>query len=60
MHTPSFSSSSDVPFIFPVFALFFLPNLLSPPTVAAASRPTLVNAVRGESVILLAFLYVCR
>jgi hypothetical protein len=38
MRAPSFSPSSDVPFIFPAFALFFLPNLLPPPTVAAASR----------------------
>jgi hypothetical protein len=38
----SFSPLSDVPFVFPTFALFFLPNLLPPPTVAAASRPTLV------------------
>ena len=38
MRTPSFSPSSDVPFVFPAFALFFLPNLLPPPTVAAASR----------------------
>ncbi|PWZ29911.1 hypothetical protein Zm00014a_019517 [Zea mays] len=44
MRLPSFLRSSDVPFIFPVFALFFLPNLLPPPTVAAASRPTLVDA----------------
>jgi hypothetical protein len=28
MRAPSFSPSSDVPFVFPVFALFFLPNLL--------------------------------
>ena len=44
MHAPLFSPSSDVPFVFPTFALFFLPNLLPPPTVAAASRPTLVDA----------------
>jgi hypothetical protein len=44
MRAPSFSPSSDVSFVFPVFAQFFLPNLLSPPTVAAASRPTLVDA----------------
>jgi hypothetical protein len=44
MRAPSFSPSSDVPFVFPAFALFFLPNLL--PTV--------------ESVILLAFLRACR
>jgi hypothetical protein len=43
MRAPSFSPSLDVPFIFPAFALFFLPNLLPPPTVAAASRPTLVD-----------------
>jgi hypothetical protein len=44
MRTPSFSPSSDVTFVFPAFALFFLPNLLPPPTVAAVSRPTLVDA----------------
>jgi hypothetical protein len=44
MCAPSFLSSSDDPFIFQAFALFFLPNLLPPPTVAAASRPTLVDA----------------
>jgi hypothetical protein len=36
--------SSDVPFVFPTFALFFLPNLLPPSTVIAASRPRLVDA----------------
>jgi hypothetical protein len=30
MRTPSFSPSSDVPFIFPPFVLFFLSNLLPP------------------------------
>jgi hypothetical protein len=44
MRAPSFSPSSDVPFVFPAFALFFLPNLLPPPTVAAAGWPTLVDA----------------
>jgi hypothetical protein len=44
MRAPSFSPSLDVSFVFPVFALFFLPNLLPPPTVAATSRPTLVDA----------------
>jgi hypothetical protein len=43
MRAPSFLPSSDVPFVFPAFALFFLPNLLPPPTVAAASRPMLVD-----------------
>jgi hypothetical protein len=44
MRTPSFSPSSDVPFIFLAFALFFLPNLLPPPMVAVASRPMLIDA----------------
>jgi hypothetical protein len=48
MRTPSFSTSSDVPFVFPAFALFFLPNLLPPPTVAAASRPALVDVGTGR------------
>ena len=43
MRAPSFSPSSDVPFVFPAFALFFLPNMLPPPTGAATSRPTLVD-----------------
>jgi hypothetical protein len=44
MRTPLFSPSSDVPFIFPAFVLFFLPNLLPLPTVAATSRPMLFDA----------------
>jgi hypothetical protein len=47
MRAPSFSLSLDVPFVFPAFALFFLPNLLPPPTVAATSRPTLVDVGMG-------------
>jgi hypothetical protein len=46
MRTPLFSPSSDVPFVFLAFALFFLPNLL--PMVTAASRPTLVDAGMGQ------------
>jgi len=60
MHAPSFSPSSDVSFVFPAFALFFLPNLLPLPTITTASRPTLVDAGTGESVLLLAFLRACR
>jgi hypothetical protein len=60
MHAPSFSLSSDVPFIFPTFALFFLPNLLPLLTVVVASRLMLVDAGTGESVLLLAFLRACR
>jgi hypothetical protein len=48
MRAPSFSSSSDVPSVFPAFARFFLPNLLPPPTVANASRPTLVDVGTGR------------
>jgi hypothetical protein len=44
MCAPSFSSLLDAPFVFSAFALFFLPNLLPPPTVTAASRSTLVDA----------------
>jgi hypothetical protein len=47
IRAPSFLPSSDVPFVFPAFALFFLPNLLPPPTVAAASRSMLVDAGTG-------------
>jgi hypothetical protein len=43
-----FSSLSDVPFVFPAFAMFFLPNLLPPPMVAATSRPRLVDAGTGR------------
>jgi hypothetical protein len=60
MRAPSFSPSSDIPFVFLAFVLFFLPNLLPLPTVAAVIRPTLVDAGTGESVLLLAFLRVCR
>jgi hypothetical protein len=48
MHAPSFSPSSDIPSVFPAFALFFHPNLLPPPMVAVASRPTLVDAGTGQ------------
>jgi hypothetical protein len=48
MRAPLFSPSSDVPFVFPAFVLFFLPNLLPSPTVAAASRPKLVDAGTGR------------
>jgi hypothetical protein len=47
MRAPSFLPSSDVQFVFPTFVLLFLPNLLPPPTVAAVSRPTLVDMGTG-------------
>jgi hypothetical protein len=37
MHAQSFSSS-DVPFVFPAFILFFLPNLLPPPTTHSIAQ----------------------
>jgi hypothetical protein len=48
MRAPSFSLSSDVPFVLPAFTLFFLPNLLPSPTVVAASRPTLGDMGTGQ------------
>jgi hypothetical protein len=48
MRAASFLPSSGVPFVFPAFALFFLPNLLPLPTVAAASRPTLFDVGTGR------------
>jgi hypothetical protein len=48
MCAPSFSPSSDVSFFFLAFALFFHPNLLPPPTIAVASRPTLGDAGTGR------------
>jgi hypothetical protein len=48
MHISSFSSSSDVPFVFSAFALFFIPNLLPSPMVAATSRPMLFDAGMGQ------------
>jgi hypothetical protein len=48
MRAPSFSLSSDVPFVFPAFVLFFFPNLLPLPSVAAVSRPMLVDAGTGR------------
>ncbi|ONM00130.1 hypothetical protein ZEAMMB73_Zm00001d030073 [Zea mays] len=48
MSAPSFSPSSDILFVFPAFALFFLPNLLPSPTVTAASRPMLFDAGTGR------------
>jgi hypothetical protein len=38
----------EVPLVFPVFAMFFLPILLPRLTVAAASRPTLVDTGAGR------------
>jgi hypothetical protein len=48
MRASSFSLLSDVSFVFPAFALFFLPNLLPPPTIVATSRPTLVDTYEAN------------
>jgi hypothetical protein len=60
MRAPSFSPSSDVPFVFPAFALFFHPNLLPSPTSQPRADRHSLTRVRGESVMLLAFLRTCR
>ena len=49
MRAPLFLPSSDVPFVFLAFALFFLPNLLSPPTVATDVRRRGYEASRSCS-----------
>jgi hypothetical protein len=66
MRAPSFSLSSDVPFVFPAFAMFFHPNLLLPRhgrsckptdtrrrtygTSRSCSRPFSVRAVKEDMV----------
>jgi hypothetical protein len=60
MRAPSFSPSSDVSFVFPAFALFFLPNLLPRQRSQPRADRRSSTRVRGESVLLLAFLRVCR
>jgi hypothetical protein len=58
MCAPSFSPSSDVPFVFPAFA--FLPNLLPRPRSQPRADRCSSTRVRGKSVMLLAFLRACR
>jgi hypothetical protein len=60
MHTPSFSPLSDVPFVSPAFTLFFLPNLLLCPWSQPRADRRSSTRVRGESVMLLAFLRACH
>ena len=48
LRAPPLLSSSDVPFVFTTFTLFFLPNLLPPSTIIAASRPRLVDTGTGQ------------
>jgi hypothetical protein len=48
LRAPPLLPSSDIPFVFTTFALFFLPNLLPPSTIIAASRPRLVDAGTGQ------------
>jgi hypothetical protein len=49
MRALSFLPLSDVPFVFPAFVLFFIPNLLPPPTVAADARRCEYEANRSCS-----------
>jgi hypothetical protein len=60
MRTPSFSQSSDVPFVFSTFALFFLSNLLPRPRSQPRADRRSSTRVQGESVMLMAFVRVCR
>jgi hypothetical protein len=60
MRAPSFLPSSDVSFVFPAFALFFHPNLLTRPRTQLQADRRSSMRVRGESVMLLAFLRACR
>jgi hypothetical protein len=60
MRAPSFSPSLDAPFVFPAIALFFLPNLLPHPRSQSRADGRSSTRVRDESVMLLAFLRVCR
>jgi hypothetical protein len=60
MRAPSFSPSSDVPFVFPAFALFFIPNLLPRPRSQPRADRCSSTRVQGKSVLILAFLRACR
>jgi hypothetical protein len=60
MRAPSFSPSSDVPFVFPAFAMFFLPVQLPHPRSQPRADRCSSTWVRGESVLLLAFFRACR
>jgi hypothetical protein len=59
MRVPSFLPSSDVSFVFPAFALLFLPNLLPPPRSQPRADRYSSTRVRGESVLLLSSLRKC-
>jgi hypothetical protein len=60
MRAPSFSPSSDVSFVFPAFALFFLPTCCPCPRSQPQADRRSSTRIRGESVMLLAFLRACR
>jgi hypothetical protein len=60
MHAPSFSPSSGVPFAFSAFAIFFHPNCCPRPQSQPRADRCSSTRVQDESVVLLAFLRVCR
>jgi hypothetical protein len=60
MRTPSFSSSSDVSFVFPAFACSSSPTCCPRPRSQSRADRLSSTQVWGESVMLLAFLRACR
>jgi hypothetical protein len=60
MCTPSFLPSSDVPFVFPAFAMSFLPSLLLRSWSQSRAGRGSSTRVWGDSVLLLTFLHTCR
>jgi hypothetical protein len=60
MRAPSSSPSSDVPFVFQAFAMFFLPILPPRPRSQPRADRHSSTRVRGELVLILAFLRVCH
>jgi hypothetical protein len=60
MRAPSFSPSSDVPFVFPTFALSSSPTYCPHPRSQPRANRCSLTWVQGESVLLLAILHACR
>jgi hypothetical protein len=60
MHAPSFLSSSDVMFVFPIFACSSSPTCCPRPQSQPRADRLSSMQVQGESDMLLAFLRVCR
>jgi hypothetical protein len=59
MRAPSFSPSSDVSFVFPVSSCSFSPTYFSRLRSQSRANRHSLTRVRGETVLLLAFLSAC-